>query len=707
MKALEKIINSIMEYARLNLSDAELETVENAAKNGCAKEGVFSSSPLAEAVAEARAEIFRQEAKNSGRSRILSAVKRIFSISELEKFAGGWIGKDGRQYFCSGFHGVALKNHLSVAECEGLESIESVVAPENLPENYIFLDIPDRATVSGHIKTEKATRKRGQKNGVVWDFGEGNPIVNAEYLLDILDALPGATAYFSGNNPEISPIYFRGDDGDGVLLPVRPDKYAREATAERYAITDVNAPAETKEVAENPAVNADEKEGKEVLRHHAENQEPEEKDATNESEIVAPTPEMSTKTIRFYYNGLKVNGGKLVRTFYHMESGQESPYVSISVRDYSGSLPRDCFVVKNDSDPYTDYYDTDRATLTPEHPLYPYARAAAIKAATRKEPEYISGLEKGLDAPERWPGRHEALKNDIASRRARYEKLIKEIETLPKGNPTTDDLHRVALMRQGEETDRLRAEHEKQLQERERMLNIRNNGREYIKGISAEYPMEDGAPHVVIEWSEYPAFYSWNDGELSLSVAAAEIILAHFDREVCKEKAERGEGGYYKTKFTIHYTGENGDPQTYGGRYDLGDNDGGMIQHIRRFGEYWKEKGKNDDDKQGGAEIIDFANAMQQHTAAGAEVKVAFAPWIREAARRREEVKNDIFTAVKMLTDDQIISAVAMQDPKNDSQRDVAKFFIQELYKRDEKKALDVFQKWENGNLQEYGEGAV
>ena len=35
MKALEKIINSIMEYARLNLSDAELETVENASKNGC------------------------------------------------------------------------------------------------------------------------------------------------------------------------------------------------------------------------------------------------------------------------------------------------------------------------------------------------------------------------------------------------------------------------------------------------------------------------------------------------------------------------------------------------------------------------------------------------------------------------------------------------------------------------------------------------
>lgn len=705
MKAFEKIINSIMEYARLNLSGVELETIEKAAKNGHAGKSVFSSSPLAEAVAEARAEIFRQESKNCGRSRILSAVKRIFSISELEKFAGGWTGKDGRQYFCSGFHGVALKNHLSVSECEGLENIESVVAPENLPENYIFLDIPDRATVSGHIKTEKATRKRGQKNGVVWDFGEGKPIVNASYLLDMLDALPGATAYFSGNKPEISPIYFRGDDGDGVLLPVRPDKYAREVTAERYANTNVNAPAETEEAAEDASGNG----GKEteVSRDHAENQEPEEKDAANESEIVATVPEMSTKTIRFYYNGLKANGGKLVRAFYHIESGQESPYVSISVRDYSGSLPRDCFVVKNDSDPYMDYYDTDRATITPEHPLYPYARAAAIKAATRKEPEYITELEKGLDAPERWPGRHEALRNDIASRRARYEKLIKELETLPKGNPTTDDLHRVALMRQEEETERLRAEHEKQLQERERMLNIRNNGREYIKGISAEYPVEDGEPHVVIEWSEYPAFYSWDDGELSLSVAAAEIIFAHFDRDVCKEKAERGEGGYYKTKFTIHYTGENGEPHTYEGRYDLGDNDGGMIQHIRSFGEYWKEKGKNDDDKQGGAEIIDFANAMQQHTAAGAEVKVDFAPWIKEAARRREEVKNDIFTAVKMLTDDQIVSAVAMQDPKNDKQRDIAKFFIQELYQRDKQKALNVFQEWENGNLDKYEEGAI
>ena len=98
-----------------------------------------------------------------------------------------------------------------------------------------------------------------------------------------------------------------------------------------------------------------------------------------------------TESIRFFWNGIKVNGGKLIRCFYFTDSKSDS--VTISARDYD-HLPRDLFTVKNETDLYTDYFDSDSATLTPAHPLYKYARAAALKSAMRGEPEYIAKLEQ-------------------------------------------------------------------------------------------------------------------------------------------------------------------------------------------------------------------------------------------------------------------------------------------------------------------------
>lgn len=102
---------------------------------------------------------------------------------------------------------------------------------------------------------------------------------------------------------------------------------------------------------------------------------------------------IKTESIRFYWNGIKINGGKLTRCGYYTSDTETSASVTIFARD-CGRLPRDLFAVKNDTDLYTDYFDSDRATLTPEHPLYKYARAAALKSAMRGEPEYIAHLEQ-------------------------------------------------------------------------------------------------------------------------------------------------------------------------------------------------------------------------------------------------------------------------------------------------------------------------
>ena len=46
--------------------------------------------------------------------------------------------------------------------------------------------------------------------------------VNPEYLLDMLNALPGCVAY-KPDRP-IDPIYFKAKNGDGLLLPIRPPR---------------------------------------------------------------------------------------------------------------------------------------------------------------------------------------------------------------------------------------------------------------------------------------------------------------------------------------------------------------------------------------------------------------------------------------------------------------------------------------------------
>lgn len=112
---------------------------------------------------------------------------------------------------------------------------------------------------------------------------------------------------------------------------------------------------------------------------------------------------MTTTSIKFFWNGIKVNGSReLIKCFYDLDNNREhSPSVSIYAKGYGAELPTDIFVVSNDTDLITDYFDTDSATLTPAHPLYKYARAAALKAEIRGAEKHLSYCE-GRAVPGRW-----------------------------------------------------------------------------------------------------------------------------------------------------------------------------------------------------------------------------------------------------------------------------------------------------------------
>lgn len=300
---------------------------------------------------------------------------------------------------------------------------------------------------------------------------------------------------------------------------------------------------------------------------------------------------MKTTSIKFYYNGLRLNGSRaLVKCSYSIDNSRRtaSPCVTICA-DRGGRIPRDLFPVENDTDIMTDYFDNDRATITADHPLYPFARAAAVK--------YEINLLKISQryAEKRAAGGYMAdyYTKEAARLAGRIEQFNAELAALPSTQPAAADLEAVAAQNLEAENASRRAEQEAEQAERETVLRRRVAGRCFIAETEQAHPITPGAPFVEIPFSENPAFYACTDqagktGEpLRLSVAAAEIIIRHYDAEVYADP----DSAYDKTDFVIHYTDEHGQPSTYSGRYDLGCDAGGLVSHIRNFGENLRSMG--------------------------------------------------------------------------------------------------------------------
>lgn len=310
--------------------------------------------------------------------------------------------------------------------------------------------------------------------------------------------------------------------------------------------------------------------------------------------------------IKIYYNGFKMDGDKklTVKVWY---STDHDGSIHILARDYN-DLPRDLFEVHNDTDIMTDYFCEDSATVTPDHPLYKYIAFASYTAKVKELKHSVEWYTKKAQS-----GGYYA--EGYAKEAANAEKRLAELEKVADpGQPTAEDLEAIDRARQEAENARIQAEHEAEIAEREKVLAERRAGFEYINRIAERYPIEEGAPVVEIPFSENPAFYSFMvedekrvtlhpDGTKTeeiikkmprcvLSVKAAEIVLNHYDTNRAAQNLAGGHGGYDKTDFIIKWTDENGEPWEYSGRYDLGDNDGGLIAHIKAHAEYNRDNPK-------------------------------------------------------------------------------------------------------------------
>lgn len=150
--------------------------------------------------------------KSSGGTRYTAMKRIIKGVVGRRDLEGAWLDSYGRQCVCDGYRAVRLLNPVGgFKEAPGMDL--SAVFPASF-WNWEQLVLPSAGELRACIAEQKGRREK------FYDFGEGMPKVNAQYLKDIMDILPDAVAYRDPESPN-KPVMFVSGAGDALLLPVR------------------------------------------------------------------------------------------------------------------------------------------------------------------------------------------------------------------------------------------------------------------------------------------------------------------------------------------------------------------------------------------------------------------------------------------------------------------------------------------------------
>lgn len=190
--------------------------------------------------AQVRLEIAASNGNTSATRTITKLLDRCKKENHRPALHYAWMDKDGRQCVCDGFIAFRLNEPLPLEPRpdnvgDGIDLDK--VFPDG--KDYAATPLPSAKEIRAHIAVEKA--KAGGKRGVsvLWDFGEGKPVVNANYLLDLVNVFPDATEIFHGTGEKLhSPLVVRCERGDAILLPVRTTRTTAEMAAARQAKED-------------------------------------------------------------------------------------------------------------------------------------------------------------------------------------------------------------------------------------------------------------------------------------------------------------------------------------------------------------------------------------------------------------------------------------------------------------------------------------
>lgn len=226
-----------MESICTMLHEYDLHTGNRAAEGVIANPEKWLDSayfPFYAAAAEMLIEVRASMDKTISKSGTLAAIRRIAKNCNREDMRGIF-QQGGRFCICDGYRLLRLNTDISsIPHVETNFDAERAMGDSS--ENPHPLQLPSiadlKAWISDH-KTRFGKSWKPWKDPYILTYGDGEKIcVNAQYLIDMLQALPGCTAAVKS---PVSPIYFSAENGDGVLLPVRLESKQARAGEKKAA----------------------------------------------------------------------------------------------------------------------------------------------------------------------------------------------------------------------------------------------------------------------------------------------------------------------------------------------------------------------------------------------------------------------------------------------------------------------------------------
>ena len=168
-----------------------------------------------------------EQSNKSGAKSIVTAANRIIKNGESLKkplLAGMFTNqtKDDSTLYCvcDSFVAIRFNKKPLLPEIDekwhGQEmQLEQIVKPMDGSKE---IALPDIRELKVYIKTHKIKEKNNPKKVADYLLDEKlNLWVNPQYLLNAMECLPDCKAYAANR---ISPVYFKAENGDGVVMPV-------------------------------------------------------------------------------------------------------------------------------------------------------------------------------------------------------------------------------------------------------------------------------------------------------------------------------------------------------------------------------------------------------------------------------------------------------------------------------------------------------
>ena len=168
-----------------------------------------------------------EQSKKSGTKSIVTAANRIIKNAESRNkplLAGMFTNqtRDGSTLYCvcDSYVAIRFNEKQLLPEIDekyhGQEmQLEQIVKPMDGSKE---ISLPDISELKAYIKTHKIKEKNNPKKVADYLLDEElNLWVNPQYLLNAMECLPDCKAYAANR---ISPIYFKSENGDGVVMPV-------------------------------------------------------------------------------------------------------------------------------------------------------------------------------------------------------------------------------------------------------------------------------------------------------------------------------------------------------------------------------------------------------------------------------------------------------------------------------------------------------